>query len=589
MPTQPSVASRYETYIGNRQVGRSATSQGAVALLKSGLPVFIAVALLAGIAAIMLRAWPQYDQPLWVAIPVQLAGLPAVLAGAALWLQQRGNYIGPSLMILGFSWYLGNLQAFDVEFLFVAGFTLYHLNVVIFTHLALVVPHGRLDAAARVLVVTLYLTVPGMQLARYFEVRHLITRDTFGDVTDYYSQWARAATVIGVPLALASVTLVIRNYRRSNAIQRKCFEVFWWTAAAVGSAATIALVTEAIPSDVPQQVVLVVYALAICAAPIGLIFGMLLISGLSREALDRIADYSGALERSVAAALGDPTLRLFVWSEKGWQDESGHLLRRPASERTARTIIFLHDNPYAMLVHDRIFAFQRMLLIAIAALTLTALERRRLEQRMLFASIEGQDAERNRLRADLHDDAQGPLIGLIGRLDRISSRLPVECAPQRQELDEIIVAARSLRDRLAEIVDNLYPKGLQPAGLADAVATRVHALGLNATIDIPYRRWRPEVAVAAYFIISEALTNVAKHARANHTKVTVQEGTQSLLVEVQDDGVGGAQLGTGIGMRTMRARAAALGGSFEILSQERVGTKLCAVLPLTMPSGATRP
>lgn len=203
----------YVTYVGDRVVDSASSARpGMLRSLARLSPVAVGAGVLTLIGLLVIQAWGSYEQPLWVAIPIQLVGLPFVLGGTALWVQRPGNYLGPFCVFLGGAWYLGDLQAFDEEFLFVIGFSLYHLNLAVFAHLALMVPNGRLVGRLdHLVVIALYITIPVTQFLRYLEVRPYIDRTMFGDMTAYYSSWARVATYVGAPLAAAAAALVVSH------------------------------------------------------------------------------------------------------------------------------------------------------------------------------------------------------------------------------------------------------------------------------------------------------------------------------------------------------------------------------------------
>lgn len=576
----------YLTYVGARQVSGSLERTGTTRTVRAIAPVLAGVVILIGIAVIVSQAWPRYEQPLWVAVPVQLAGLPAVLVGVALWLQQRGNYAGPVLLIFGLVWYLGDLQAIDQEILFATGFSLYFLNLAVFTHLALLVPHGRLTTAAeRATLTLLYVVLPGTQLLRYLEVRPLVDRQSFGDVGSYYSTWARIATYVGVPLTVFSVALVIRNFRRSTVIQRRAYGPFWIGASATGIAAVGAVLAEFLPGEAPQRVALVAYAVAAAGAAIGLLFGAVRLEAYSGTAFTGAWGHPQDLEQSVATALGDPGLKLYWRSNGTWLDSSASPQPvPPVPVGYARTIISVQDSSSALLIHDQVLAYQHALLRAVTTLTVNALERRRYDNERTLAFIDGQDAERRRIRQDLHDSAQGQLTGLRRKLRRLEDHLAPDDANGHAELTRMTDYVSELIEHLSTIVDNLYPEGVESSGLTTAMSRYVRKFGITVHLDIPYKRWPHLVERTAFFVISEALTNIVKHAQVDKASVAVRDTKELLIIEVTDEGVGIKDVRKTV-LTSLRARVVALGGVLTIDSKADYGTRLHCSLPLqTMPN-----
>jgi signal transduction histidine kinase len=157
----------------------------------------------------------------------------------------------------------------------------------------------------------------------------------------------------------------------------------------------------------------------------------------------------------------------------------------------------------------------------------------------------------------------GPDAGEAGRLlDR-----------SRQELDEALKEIR-------ELARGIHPTMLSDRGLGAAVEVLAHRAPLPVEVgELPAQRLPEQVELAAYFVVSEALTNVAKHASATHASVTVTNGNGRLAVEVSDDGVGGADAALGTGLRGISDRLAAIDGQFDIDSKPGRGTTLRASIP----------
>ncbi|MGH3717625.1 MAG: sensor histidine kinase [Pseudonocardiaceae bacterium] len=581
----------YVTFVGDRVVDSASSAHpGMLRSLSRLAPVAVGVGVLTLITLLVVRAWAAYNQSLWVAIPIQLVGLPFVLGGTALWVQRPGNYLGPFCVLLGCVWYLGDLQAFDEEFLFVIGFSLYHLNVVVFAHLALMVPNGRLVGRLdRLIVIALYSAIPVTQFLRYLDVRPYIDTTTFGDVTAYYSSWARVATCVGAPLAAVAAARVVVHYRRAIPAQRRSFGLFWIAAAAAGGAAVAAAGLEFWPHELPQQIALLAYALALMAAAAGLVLGTVNIAASTRDAWRNLAGDVIDLERAIAMAVGDPQLRLYTWTDGGWiRGEAGSAGDPPTRLGPARTVLYLDDQPTALLVHDQELAYQRLLMQAVTAMTIAAIVRQRLAESRNRAMLDGQDAERARISRDLHDEAQTPLGVVIRGMTGIAHELPDD-QPAGSSLLTLVEGAVQLRSRLKQIVDDLYPSGMSRFGLADAVAVRLRSIRLDpgeidVIVDIPYERWPDRLELAAYFLISEALQNAIKHSGGSSVWISVRETGDALRVLVDDNGRGwpadsNSEV-SGRGLVNMRTRVDLLNGELHIGRAPGGGGRVEALLPL---------
>lgn len=195
--------------------------------------------------------------------------------------------------------------------------------------------------------------------------------------------------------------------------------------------------------------------------------------------------------------------------------------------------------------------------------------------------IEAADAERRRLERDLHDGAQQRLVALTLTLGLAETRLrtdPGAAAPLvAQARDEAKLAVQELR----ELARGLHPAVLSDRGLGPALEALAGRAPVPVSVTgVPEGRLPPPVEAAAYFVVAESLTNVAKYARAGSARVTLEVGHERLRVEIADDGVGGADPFAGSGLRGLRDRVEALDGALAIASPPGAGTTVTAELPV---------
>ncbi len=188
------------------------------------------------------------------------------------------------------------------------------------------------------------------------------------------------------------------------------------------------------------------------------------------------------------------------------------------------------------------------------------------------------DAERRRLERDLHDGAQARLVSVTLLLGRV--RLMVE---DREEAAAMLDRAQSeLRTGLAELRElarGIHPAVLVQRGLEPAIAALASRAPVPVTVQAEEERLPPPVEIAAYFVVSEALTNVAKYAQASSASVSVRRAGDVLRVEVADDGVGGADASRGSGLRGLADRVAALDGTIAVDSPAGGGTRVRVEIP----------
>ena len=200
------------------------------------------------------------------------------------------------------------------------------------------------------------------------------------------------------------------------------------------------------------------------------------------------------------------------------------------------------------------------------------------------------DSARRRIQRDLHDGAQQHLVSLLLRLHSARITVPEASAQLAHELDDIIQGLTGAVDELREIARGIHPAALAEGGLTPALRTLARRSAVPVRLDIRTTGRLPDaVELAAYYIVAEALTNVAKHAHATSTDVSVEDDNGCLLVRIQDDGLGGADPAAGTGLMGLRDRVEALGGHLIVQSPRGKGTTLRISIPLTRPRPLVNP
>jgi signal transduction histidine kinase len=191
------------------------------------------------------------------------------------------------------------------------------------------------------------------------------------------------------------------------------------------------------------------------------------------------------------------------------------------------------------------------------------------------------DEARRRIERDLHDGVQQRLVSLALDLRAVQAAVPDEQDELRTELARLAEGMAGLLDDLRETARGIHPAVLDSGGLGPALKALARRSAVPVELQVTADdRLAKAVEVAAYYVVSEALTNVAKHARASVARVVVEASGPELKVSVSDDGVGGASPTGGSGLIGLKDRVEALGGSLALESPPDAGTKLYAVLPL---------
>jgi signal transduction histidine kinase len=193
------------------------------------------------------------------------------------------------------------------------------------------------------------------------------------------------------------------------------------------------------------------------------------------------------------------------------------------------------------------------------------------------------DETRRRIERDLHDGTQQRLVSLGLELRLAQSRVPAELPELETEVGRVADELNGVVDDLREIARGIHPAILSEGGLGPALRTLARRAAIAVELDSATIARLPEpIEVAAYYVVSEALTNATKHAYASVVRVTVEERDEILHLSIRDDGAGGADPGRGSGLIGLRDRAEALGGTIDIGSPAGKGTLIVVELPLRL-------
>jgi signal transduction histidine kinase len=301
----------------------------------------------------------------------------------------------------------------------------------------------------------------------------------------------------------------------------------------------------------------------------------------------------GSVRDALARALGDPSLDLALWLPERETYVNAHgapvTLPEPGSGRSVTTLGSA-DSPVAALVHDPVLLERRGLLTAAGAAARLALENERLQAELraqlseLRASrariVSAGDEERRRLERDLHDGAQQRLLSLGLALQLARAKLGPDANGAADLLAEADVELRAALDELRELARGIHPAILTEQGLAAALKSLAERSPVPVTIaSLPEQRLPTPAEAAAYFLVSETLANVAKYAHATHVRINVTHVNGRVLVDIDDDGVGGADPSRGSGLRGLADRVHALDGRLALTSPRGSGTHLHAEIP----------
>jgi signal transduction histidine kinase len=580
-------------------------------LSRGRLWALAAAAVLSGAALVYLIATSDFapDRGFWIpAVVVIGCGFAGV--GLFAWYRRPDNRVGMLMYATAFAWYISMLASTEPDLLFSVGVWLENLYVATAIHLLLAFPSGRLGSATdRALVAASYVTVTILwtPVVLFGDPAALGCSDCpdnlflVADEGSFAKSWLDGMSVCGVLLPGAVLARLVQRWlHASEPLRHTLTPVFVGGAALMATLAAALAIVLAGGSDEVTQAIFYSSLPAMALVPFlflaGLVRGRMLrgrgLGGLVRRlgaGLER-----GELRAALAKALGDPSVELAYWLPESGQyvDAEGRPAELPDPDSgRAVTPVEREGRRVAAIVHDPTLLEDPDRVREAGTAAALALENERLEAE-LRAKVEEVRAsrsrlvevglrQRRRLERDLHDGAQQRLVSLALTLRMARERLGPDAGDagelldrSREELDE---ALKELR----ELARGIHPAVLSDRGLGAAVEALAHRAPLPVEIgELPTERLPEHVELTAYFVISEALTNVAKYASASRASVAVSEHDGGLTLEVSDDGVGGADIESGTGLRGLVDRLEAIEGHLEVRSEPGGGTTLRASMPL---------
>jgi signal transduction histidine kinase len=273
----------------------------------------------------------------------------------------------------------------------------------------------------------------------------------------------------------------------------------------------------------------------------------------------------------------------FAWRAAGLHSAVGAPISVEGRLWGLVVVMSISDEPLPADTEARLTGFTELVATAIAKAEANA-ELKASRARIVATA----DQTRRRIERDLHDGAQQRLVTLALQIRAAQTRVPAQLHQLTAELDHVAAGLSSTIDELREFARGIHPAILGRGGLAPALRALTRRSSIPVTLDMRARERMPEhVEVTAYYVISEALTNAAKHAKASAVHVRVDTADGVLRLDVRDDGVGGADPARGSGLIGLRDRVEASGGTFSVKSRHGEGTRLLVELPvLPLQSGS---
>ena len=350
----------------------------------------------------------------------------------------------------------------------------------------------------------------------------------------------------------------------------------------VSAALYSVLLVQDVLAETPASSGWVAVNAALMLVPAAYLFGLLRSrlarTGLAGLILELRTMHGPELEAALARALGDPGLRVVYGGIP------------PAAEQGQSVVpIQREGRPVAALVYDESLDDDPELVEAVSAAAALALENERLNAELVdrleelrgsrARIVEATQKERQRLERNLHDGAQQRLVALSLELKLLEVRFAGD-PEAKQAVDAVRRELTDSLDELRELARGIHPAVLTGHGLSVALESVAARSPVPVTVEISVEERLPEpVEVAAYYLVAESLTNVAKYAEATSASVLISRVDAELVVEVADDGVGGADEEGGSGLRGLADRVEALDGRLRVWSPQGGGTRVRAEIP----------
>jgi signal transduction histidine kinase len=555
-----------------------------------------------GVAAFLLVGSDADVADPWLSAALTLAiGWSYLASGLTVWAREEENPLGPLMAALGLVWLAGAAvgeigSAVGSWLGFVAG----NAAVAMFVHVLVAFPGGRLASRReRLLVGAVYanlLLLAPLWMAALGDApprdgtAGLLRPEPFG------SSLGGPPAAIALLLGAALGWLLWRRWYWATRHTRRTLGPVLLT----GGASLVLLFVAAVvdrSSDAAGRALGWAAFVAFGAVPLAILAGILR-SRLARASVAELlrdletARTPGALRDALRHALGDPTLRLAYWvsESRGFVDLRGRQFELPweGSSQVA-TRVERDGHCVAALVHDASLRAEPELLEAVTSAAGLALENERLHAELrahvddLRESrariVEAGDAERRRLERNLHDGAQQRLVTMALHLRLLETQIrtdPEGAAPVVAQVREELTEAL---EELRELARGIHPAILSDRGLAPALEAVAARSSVPVQLSAPTERLPAPVEAAIYYVVSEALANVAKYAQASSVTVEVARTDGRAVVAIADDGIGGADPGGGSGLRGLADRVAALDGRLHVDSAPHRGTRIHADIP----------
>lgn len=571
-----------------------------------------AVAALLGLVAGVGAAWvmlgneARHPTVADVALPLAV-GWSFLASGLVAWRLRPDNLVGPAMVATGFLRLGAALYWSQDPVVFAFGHTLSYAYLAGIIYILLAFPSGRLATRPlRALLWAAVIAALPLQVAWLLIGGHQQAGSCAAcpvSVLELVEEPELAAAIqagqalIGSVVGAVAVAVLVQRWSSASSPQRFAITPVILAGVAVSGANVLHHLSFALGvslGDAPAVILDLTLALMASAFLVGVARTRLARSAVADlvSELDH-AQAPGELRAALARALRDPSLEIGYWLPVAdrFVDSAGMPAAMPApGDPQMVTMVEREGRLIAALVHDPAVIEDESLLRAVAAAAGLQLENERLQAELrsqleeVRASrariVEATQDERQRIERNLHDGTQQRLVAIAMTLGLAEAKVATDAGAARRLVAEARDDLSTALEELRRLSQGIHPGILTERGLGKAVEELALRTRLPVEVDVSLPERLPtHVETAAYYVISEGLTNVVKHARASRARVRVGREHDRALIAISDDGRGGADTRGGSGLRGLRDRVEALGGHLALESPAGAGTRIEVEIP----------
>ncbi|MGH2906047.1 MAG: sensor histidine kinase [Solirubrobacterales bacterium] len=526
----------------------------------------------------------------WLGILIEWALIVIGIATAAM---RPTTLVGPIVATVGFA--LAVTPLLGVESVPVQGVMISTIGVAVFIHVFISYPSFHLESdddrffVSSAYAATLLIPIPAILFV--------------GSGTDLAGVFAVAALVqLVVSLAVMAMLVrwMARKWSSASQIQRMGLAPVLWGFVGGAGVFCVRIVFEVVGASA-QLLKLTDFGFSVATSwiVVAMLFGHLRLRSSHADAVGALVEkltqeerFTTGVRDALAETLQDPTLEFAFWlpNRQQYVDADGHPVALPGPESGRLTQLVERDGePIASIIFDEAISDQSELVRTAGNAAALVLENERLDaelrarvdelQHSRARLVEASDVERKRIERNLHDGAQQHLVSLALSLAMAQSKLQSRPDEAAELIEQSINDLAQATDDLHELASGIHPVILSERGLAAAIETLADRAPIAVKLTgVPEARLPNQIESTLYFVVAEALTNVAKYSEATGAVVRFVETEAAVIVEIQDDGIGGADARSGTGLRGLGDRVAALDGELSVDSKPGEGTTIRAAI-----------